>query len=176
METAVWEYVESNLLDPDNLEVGLRNLQANREEERLKLDEQRDSLQLKLDTIKQQREKLLNLYLNGLFTMEEIRVQKQHLDTQQASVEEGLDETEKLSGREEATEYEIQSLREFATLIRSRLDVAKFADRQRILQLLGVRVAMNMEPDGTKFVTLASHLSPQAAATRLLISPSPVSL
>ncbi len=172
VEATVWSYVEQQLLDPDKLEVGLRTLQANREEERRRLQAQKESLQQKLDTIKLQREKLISLYMNGMFTMEEIGVQKNHLDTQQQSFQEGLEETEALLDKEDATEYEIQQLRDFADLIRRKLDVSKFEHRQRILALLGVKVEMHREDDGTKFVTVTTHLSPAVAEKLLLISPN----
>ena len=49
------------MLDPDNLEIGLRNMHANTEQERTALEQRRASLQKQRDTVRLQQERLMSV-------------------------------------------------------------------------------------------------------------------
>jgi hypothetical protein len=171
VEDAVWTYVEEQLLDPDCLEEGIRNMGKHTEHEQDRLRTQLNDLRRQLENTKLQQDRLVSLFLSGIYSEEELSVHKKQLDHSRTSIEAGIAETEHQLAGLAATEEEILVLRDFAGQIIQGLDRTKMEHKKKLLKILGVRVEMAIE-ESQKILFVRSHLSPEAVARVLVISPN----
>jgi site-specific DNA recombinase len=172
VEATVWDYVERHLLDPEGLEIGLRQMQAMREEERQKLETQLADLQQKVESIAAQKQRLIAAVITGVFSPEEVAAQKHQLDSLEQSYTDGIAETELILANVGASEEDIQQLKQYAALIRERLDIHNPEHQRHILRLMGLQAEMQIDPDGTKYLAVTSHLAPANVERVPLISPN----
>lgn len=116
--------------------------------------------------------RLISAVIAGIFSPEEVAAQKHQLDTLQQSYTDGIAETEMVLANVGASEEDIQQLKQYAALIRERLDIHNVEHQQHILRLMGLQAEMQIGEDGTKQVAVTSHLAPANVEKVPLISPN----
>ncbi len=153
VDAAVWEWIKSNLVDPDELSEGLRAYQEECERENKPLRERLNVVDGLLSGNRSQLQRLVDLYLSGEFSKEFLVDRKNRLEAtvhalqkERASLESSL-ETHTLS------DDQIHALQNLARNLAEGLEVAEadFDLRRRIVEMLDVQVTLSIE-DGQKVV------------------------
>lgn len=117
--------------------------------------------------IETKRGRLVELFTGGVFTLDEIKEQKAAYDLQIAKLKERRAELE-VQLQQTLTDTQKLEIEEFAAKIRKGLDKAdsKFKVRRRIIELLKVRAAFEVNDKGQKIidVTCILHAESQPLA------------
>jgi site-specific DNA recombinase len=149
VDAAVWDWIRSNLVDPDELLDGLRTYQEECERENEPLRERLSVVDGLLSENRSQLQRLIDLYLSGEFPKEVLVERKNRLESTVNALEK---EQENLTSSLEAhtlTEDQIQILQRLANRFSDGLDVAeeRFELRRRIVEMLDVQVTLSFEDD-----------------------------
>ena len=149
VDNAIWEWIGSFFLEPENLRAGLEARKDAKEEANRPLLDRLNLVEGQLAKHEQQMERLLDLYLAGDFPKETLLERKAHLGStiaslraQQAALKAQLTEVS-------LSEEDIATIEEFAERVRDSLDTAEFATKRRLVDLLNTHVILNLE-DGQK--------------------------
>jgi len=151
VDTAVWDWVKSFLIDPVALAEGLRTEQEEREEASRPL---RDRLAVVDDLLadnQRQLERLLDLYLSDDFPKELLTERQERLyETLGALERERADLVARLAAQT-LTDEQVQTIAEFAQEVAQGLEKADndFAARRQLIEMLDVRATLAVE-DGQK--------------------------
>jgi site-specific DNA recombinase len=145
MDGAVWGWIESLLLNPRNLALGLREQQEERRRAARPLQERLDIIDDQIAEHQQQLDKLLDLYLGGDFPKEMLTERKTRLEKTLASLKQERESFEKQLSANEITDEQIATIEEFASCIADGLQNLAFEDKRRVINLLDVRGTLTME-------------------------------
>ena len=168
-DAAVWGWVKSFLLQPEQLAEGLQRLRNERASVLAPIRERLSVIDGLLAKYQEQLDKLLDLYLNNEFSKEAIMERKLRLQGNIAGLQR---EQAGLHAKLEAatlTEEQIQSVQEFAALIADGMDQADEEGngaRRRVLQALNTTATLKIE-NGQRFVDVQCELG-GPATLRLL--------
>jgi site-specific DNA recombinase len=145
VDTVVWEWLESILLDPDYLNQLLEEYQNKQIETQRPLLSMIEANQKKLAAYQQEQTRLIDAYTAGVLTLDEIAAKKTELNKQIAELNGaiGLLQAEldpKILSREEINQIHI-----FAAKVRKGLNVARgsFKTKRKITKLLRVEIALH---------------------------------
>ena len=152
----VWEWVENILTNPDELEEGLEEYRAKREEENAPVRERLGVLDDLLADNQSQLERLLDLYLSGGFDKNLLIERKNRLEETVSSLQR---ERAALLARLEAHSLrpdQVRTIKEFAAKIAAGIDEARkdFGARRAIIEALDMHVSLIREGD-----TMIAHVS-----------------
>jgi site-specific DNA recombinase len=149
LDTAVWEWLQGFLLNPENLRDGLQAQQAAKEEANRPLRERLGLIETQLAEHRQQMDRLIDLYLAGGFPKDMLVERKARLEriitsleSEQVSLQAQLEEVS-------FTNEDIDTIEEFAAKVRIGLDNADYETRRRLIDLLDVQLTLNIE-DGQR--------------------------
>jgi site-specific DNA recombinase len=145
VDNAVWDWVISLLLDPNNIIEGLRGMQEESRRKNKTLYDRLDLIQERLEDTLQQQEKLVDLYLSGRFDKDVLLERKYRLETKIASLYKEKDQLSAHLGEIDYTEKDIANIEGFCESIRENLDQVTYEGKRRILDLLDVRGKLAIE-------------------------------
>jgi len=145
VDGAVWGWIESLLLNPRNLALGLREQQEERREAARPLWERLAIMDDQIAEHQQQLSKLLDLYLGGDFPKEVLTERKMRLEKTLASLKQERENFEKQLSANEITDEQIATIEEFASYVVEGLQHLAFEDKRRVISLLDVQGALAME-------------------------------
>jgi site-specific DNA recombinase len=174
VDQAVWQWISSLLLDPENLALGLQEYKAEKEKATQPL---RDRLAILDDQIadhKRQLERLLDLYLGGQFPREVLIERKARLEKTLASLTRERENQEALLADNVITDEQIETIQEFASCIVQGLRQLTFEEKRRIIDLMDVRGVLTIE-DGEKVVYVHCVVGEQALDIVSKTSTAPLS-
>ena len=160
VDRLVWGWVKSQLIDPERLEVGLRE---HHQQKQSTLDPVREELEVVQDELaaKQKKyERLLDLYLDGGITKDMLDQRKEKLESTIRNLQ---SRESRLQGRLSngiLDEKTIQTLVEFARAVSNRLPAAEqdFEIRRSLVEFLDVKGQLALEDD-EKIVHITSVLN-----------------
>ncbi len=87
VEYTIWQWLESNVLHEDNLLAGIQTKNASVATERMKLQERLDYYDQKIAENAREADRLKQLYLAELYTLDELAVEKKQLNENRAKLE-----------------------------------------------------------------------------------------
>jgi site-specific DNA recombinase len=158
VDDAVWEWIETIVLDEENLREGLRQQQETAQAERAKLDETRERyLQQRLD-LEQEAILLMRLFTKKLYTIEQVSIEKQRIDGAIQAVSHELAGVEQRLAGLTISPQEMDELTAFATEVRRKLADLTFASKRRVVDLLDTRVVLKMV-DGQQYADVTCKLT-----------------
>ena len=142
VDKAVWEWIENLLRDPENIAEGLRGVHAEVESSNQKLLERIGFLEQQIESISQQEDRLLSLYLDD-------RIPKSVLDDKMVEFENMKEKMSEEAANTKSllvyipTKDEIIGLSEVVRKIGDRLLGATYKEKRQIIDLLDVTVTLS---------------------------------
>ena len=160
VDNAVWEWLKSTLLYPENIAIGLQNVQEKTIRSNQSLYERLDIIQNRIDGTIRQQEKLLDLYLSDNFPKEMLQEKKSRLEEtlvnlrkEQADISSHLQTTV-------LSDEQIEDIKAFCDAIRDRLENATFEQKRQLIEMLDVRGTLAIENE-EKVIYVKCHLGQQ---------------
>lgn len=151
IDKLIWEWLKSLLLTPENLEKGLQAYQTELEARQGPLRDRLKVVDGLLEDNETKLEKLLDLYLAGKFPEDILLARKNNLETAINSLKKEQSSLLKQLMRDQLSEEEMQTIREFARTVRQGIQLAADADnfyaKRKIIDLLSVQVTIVVEND-----------------------------
>ena len=139
LDAAVWGHVKSLLEDPATL--------AGRFEELARASEAKDGegasverWEAQLQRLGREEQRLVDAYQAEVIDLEELKARRDQIQGRRQVLVTQRDQEQRLQSERQAAKAVWSDLEAFCRRVRSRLDEATFAERQRILQLLIERV------------------------------------
>ena len=147
IDPMIWEWIESLLLTPENLEKGLHEYQA---EQQAQQEPLRDRLKVIEGLLREKEttlERLLDLYLAGNFPEDILLARKNNLEITINSLKKEQATLNAQLNTNVLTQEETQIIREFALTVRQGLQLAAsdFEAQRKMLDLLDVQVTLVVE-------------------------------
>jgi site-specific DNA recombinase len=158
VDSTVWRWIETVVLDQDNLRTGLAKRQETVQDEHTQLDAQRASYHQQRATIEQETTKLIQLFTSGIFTLEQIAHEKQRLDVALKAVDDEIVTVDQRIAGLGLSEDEVDELTTFAASVKRKLADLSFASKRRVVDLLDTRVELKTI-DGVKYADVTCHLT-----------------
>lgn len=143
LETAVWEHIRALLVDPAQLLAQFERFAAgaNRDGQRARAAER--PIAARLDRLARAEQRLVDAYQAEAISLAELSERRRSLAEQRQAFEQQLAASEKLRRERIKARAVLDDLTAFCDRIRGRLEVASFADRQVILQLVVERIMVH---------------------------------
>jgi site-specific DNA recombinase len=153
VDAAVWEWIESLLMDPETLRLGLEQCQQDQHQASAPLRERLEVIDDLLTDNRQQLERLLDLYLSGEFPKDVLTDRKARLEDTISALDEERISLHLYLKDNTFTEEQMQTLETMVTEVRVRLEIvgADFEMRRRITEALDMQVKLAAE-DGEKTI------------------------
>lgn len=158
VDDTVWAWIETIVLDEENLREGLRQQQAAAAAERAALDEARERYIEQRLVLEQEAVRLMRLYTAGLYTIEQIGAEKQRIDTAMQAVDLEVGQVEQRLASLTLSPQEMDELTSFAAAVKRKLADLTFASKRRVVDLLDTRVVLKMV-DGQRFAEVTCKLT-----------------
>jgi site-specific DNA recombinase len=171
VDTLVWEWTKAIIENPENLRVGLDNVQCELQQANRTLFDRMAIIDEQMQEYQKQLDKLLDLYLGGEFPKEILTERKSRLEQMLGGL---LKEKNDLAGhirRTVITDDQLSYIEEFCAKIRKGLDQADFNTKRQIIELLDIRGKVAFE-NNEKVIYLKCLIQPneQQALLPILIS------
>jgi len=166
VDETVWIWLKGLIEKPSNITEGLRNMQAEALAANSRIVEQIEIIDQQLEDLKNQQNKLLDLYLNGDFPKSLIDERKLKIDVTSRKL---MEERIQLSSHLNQTvldEVQISEIEEFCAAIRERLDTASFEAKRHLIELFDVHGKLVIEND-QKIVEVTCRITPQPRSLAL---------
>lgn len=160
LDTIVWDWVRSKILDPKELDQGLDDYQAKQEERKAPLREQLEVAENLITENQAQFDRLVDLYLSGEFPKDMLTERKARIQQTLSSLKQEKEKFVRQLQAGQLTAEEIQTTKHFAKIIREEVETIQEDDfniKRRIIELLDVRVTVKIEDD-QKVVYVQSNL------------------
>lgn len=173
VESRVWEWVKSILLNPVEQEQGLRALAAEQELEVQPLRERLAHIEAALQENRRQQERLLDLFLTKSFPEDVLEKRSAKLKQVIDGLEhERLDLTRQLSVQR-ITEEDIRDLRSFGLLVGQKLKAGgdDFSLREYVIDELDLRTRLTVE-DGVQVAHVRCAARPKEEAIPIVSQTS----
>ncbi len=170
VDDTVWNWLKGLIEEPSKLTEGYRNRQAEMVSANARITEQIAAIDQQLEDLKNQQNKLLDLFLNGDFPKPMIDERKHKLDVASRKL---LDERIELNSQLNLTEMDdvqFAEIEDYCAEIRERLPDASFESKRHVIEMFDVRGKLTIEND-QKFVEVSCLITPQPVSLAL-ISPS----
>jgi len=173
VDHAVWEWLRNTLLHPENIAIGLQNVQQETIRANQALYDRLDLIQGRIeDTIRQQA-KLLDLYLSDNFPKEMLQERKARLEETLSNLRK---EQADISSHLQTTvlsDDQIEDIKAFCDEIRDRLDNATFEQKRQLIDMLDVRGTLAIENE-EKVVYVKCHLGQQLVSVARILPLSSI--
>ncbi len=170
LDALVWEWVKMIIENPDNLRVGLDNVQDELQKTNQALIDRLSIIDFQIQEQQKQLDKLLDLYLGGEFPKEMLTERKARLEQMLENLRKEQDDLARHVRKVTMTDDQLSYIEAFCAKIRSGLDQADFNTKRQIIELLDVRGKIAYE--NNEKVVYLKCLIPQHQVSRVPISPS----
>lgn len=149
VDSLVWEWLKSLILDEENLIRGVKNHQRELEERSRPLVDRLNVIDGLLDKNKDKLEEVLDLYLDGDFNKEILVERSNRLEKTIEKLNIERSEIELKLSTSTMTDGQIEEITNYTTYIREGIDIANadFYVRRRIVELLNVTGKLCPEDD-----------------------------
>ena len=160
VDTLIWEWVKSFLVDPIALEEGLAAYHEEREEDNIGILDRIAVIDDLLSDNREHLERLIDLYLAGEFSKELLVDRKHRLETTIESLRAEKRNLQAYFETRTMTPRQLESIKEFANEVSLGIDAAdvKFEKRRQIIELLNVQAILTVEDDSMKVLNVNSVL------------------
>ena len=165
VDTAVWEWVRSIIMDPVKLREALEGYKARQMDESNPYQNMLEANEAKLVDLEKEKDRLIKAYSAGVLTLDEIANQKTDLDRQITALTGAIDSLRMELKEMSFTAEEMQTIESLATQYREEVALAN-NDREakrHILQLLGVKVVLSIK-NGKKWADVSCKLGEEHCA------------
>ena len=166
VEPAVWDWTKDLIRNPKTIEETLRQRHEYQEEANRPI---RDALKLVEDSLAEansQMDRLVNLYLTGEFSKEELSKYHTELEKRIRSLEKEQSRLEQQLDKDTISQDQIASLKAVARAVSRGLNEAEahFETRRKIIDLLDVMVTLGVD-DGHKHIDIACRMGTDTVPT-----------
>ncbi|MBE7433119.1 MAG: recombinase family protein [Anaerolineales bacterium] len=176
VDAVVWEWAKMIIESPENLRVGLDDVQKELEQENQSLFNRLGILEEQMSQYQSQLDKLLDLYLDGNFPKEVLTERKSRLEELLFNL--GKEKNDLMSHVRHVTmtDDQLNYIEAFCAKIRKGLDRVDFNTKRQIIELLDIRGKVAFE-NGQKVLYLKCLIDPidseeQQQRLPMQISPS----
>jgi site-specific DNA recombinase len=147
IDAACWGWIRDLLGDPERLREGLQEYQQKQREITAPQRRQRDLLSAAITKLETRRERLLDLYLDGDYSREELDQRRNEIDGNLSELNQRLARTEAIIAEHELTQERLASLAAWAEGIAPGIAAAEtsFTKRQWVIGTLDVTGELSNE-------------------------------
>lgn len=144
LDTAVWNWLKSIILEPDTLQKHLEEYQAQQAELQRPLITLLETNKVKLADLEAQKGRLITAYTSGVLSLDEIAAQKVDLDRQIGELKQAIEALQSELQPTRLSEGEIKKIHELAAKVRRGWDIATniFPVKRQIVELLRVKIRL----------------------------------
>lgn len=166
IEETVWNWLRGLIENPSNISDGLRNMQSETMTANSRIVGQIEIIDQQLDDLKNQQNKLLDLFLNGDFPKSLIDERKMKIDaTSKKLMEERIDISSHLN-KAVLDDVQIGEIEEFCASIQEKLETASFESKRHLIEMFDVHGKLTIEND-QKIIEVTCLISPQPRSLAL---------
>ena len=165
VDSAVWEWIRSILLNPEELRRALEGYRARQADSNSPLESMFEANQAKLDELENEKDRLIKAYSAGVLSLDEIAKQKTDLDKQIATLTGAIASLHAELKEKTFTAEEMETIESLAAQYREEVELADSDPRAKrdILQLLSVEVVLSVK-DGKKWADVSCKLGEKSYA------------
>jgi site-specific DNA recombinase len=165
LDNAVWDWLKSIILDPDTLQKHLEEYQAQQARPH-PLAPLLETNRAKLADLETRKGRLIAAYSAGVFSLDDIAIQKVDLDRQIGELKRAIEALEDELKPNILTNGEIAYIHELAAKVRRGWDLAsnKFEIKRKIVELLKVKIRLR-HVDGVFYADVTCVLGEQSIVT-----------
>ena len=156
VDGVVWEWVTGFLTNPELLEQGMAEYQADQEIKNERVFERVAIIDELLADHQEQLNRILDLYLGGDFPKELLVEKKQRLEETIRSLESEKLDLQDFIEKKSLTPEQYGDIQEFSRKIIEGINLVScdFETRRQIIELLDIQVVCMLDEDGNKYVNL----------------------
>ena len=156
VDGAVWQWVTDFLTNPELLEHGMADYQAEQEVKNEHVFERLSIIDELLANHQEQLNRVLDLYLEGDFPKELLVEKKQRLEETIRSLENEKLDLKDFVEKKSLTPEQYEDIQEFSRKILEGINLVAcdFETKRQIIELLDIQVVCMLDDDGNKFVNL----------------------
>ena len=166
IEETVWNWLRGLIENPSIISDGLRNMQLETMTANSRIVGQIEIIDQQLDDLKNQQNKLLDLFLNGDFPKSLIDERKMKIDaTSKKLMEERIDISSHLN-KAVLDDVQIGEIEEFCASIQEKLETASFESKRHLIEMFDVHGKLTIEND-QKIIEVTCLISPQPRSLAL---------
>jgi site-specific DNA recombinase len=169
VNSLVWAWAKMIIENPENLRLGLDNLQSELQQTNQALFDRMAIIDEQIQEYQKQLDKLLDLYLGGEFPKEILTERKSRLEQMIAGLTKEQNDLAGHIRKVAITDDQLSYIQSFCAKIRKGLDQADFNTKRQIIELLDIRGKVAFE-NNEKVIYLKCLIS-QQQVSRVLISP-----
>ncbi|MBX0329782.1 recombinase family protein [Oscillochloris sp. ZM17-4] len=173
LDDIIWTWIDAEVLSEDRIRAAVEGLDDKAESERDRILGERNIIARQLEILDAQASKLIELYTAGVFNLEEIAAQKQHLDQARESCRSAIETMEqRLTGMATAQDR-ADELCELVRAIRDNLAQLTPEKKRRFIDLLGVEITLTHEGEAgrgkrpARFADVICHLTLDAIRLKI---------
>lgn len=159
VDDTLWDWISSILMDEEYLNKALNQYQTEQLKAQQPIVKLIEANQAKLDELEAQKNKLIEGYTLGLFTLNDIAPKKVDLDDQILKLREGIEALQGELSPATLSQDQINEIRAFAAKVRKGLIAAdkNFEAKRKIVTLLQTQVTLTLI-DGQKWAEIKCML------------------
>ncbi len=157
VDTAVWAWMVTTLLDEDALRGGYQKMQEQSASEVRVLEEQRVVLSTQYEQTRQQLERLLDLYLGGAFDKSILNGRKEILQRGLDTLQHELEVVDQRLISQMPDQHDLDALLQFVARMNRSLPDLSFERRRRLVEILNVQAKLTVE-DGERIAYVVSRV------------------
>lgn len=166
VDETVWNWLKGLIENPSKITEGLRNMQAEALAANSRSVEQIEIIDQQLDDLKNQQNKLLDLFLNGDFPKSLIDERKLKIDSTSKKLMEERIQLNSHLNQTVLDEAQIGEIEKFCAEIRGKLEAASFESKRHLIEMLDVHGKLIIEND-EKIVEVTCLITPQRVSLAL---------
>ncbi len=170
VDAIVWQWAKSIVENPENMRVGLDNVQNEFEQANQSLYTRMEIIDEQVQEHQKQLDRLLDLYLAGNFPKDALNDRKYRLEQMLTDLQKEKNELLGHIRKVSITDDQLAYIESFCDKIRKGLDQADFKTRRKILELLDIRGKIAVEND-ERVIYLKCLIGPEQGS-HVLISRS----
>jgi hypothetical protein len=156
VDEAVWQWITDFLTNPELLEQGMADYQAEQEIKNERFFERAKIIDELLSDHREQLARILDLYLEGGFPKEILVERKARLEETIRSLENENLALKDFVEKKSLTSEQYKDIQEFSTKILESIDLVScdFETKRQIVELLNIQAICMIDDDGNKYINL----------------------
>ncbi len=150
VDAAVWQWMQSVLIDPDALALGLTAQRAEAERLSKPLRQQATRLEGQIGSLRVQEERLLDIYLDGEIDKAQWLKRRGQIRSKLTTLTGQLEDIEERLQENQVTDEQIRSVQQFAHEISLGIEAIEndFEAKRHIVDMLDVQVSLGFDDEG----------------------------
>lgn len=147
VDTAVWAWICDLLGNPEKIKQGLQELQEDSLAPKKSLEDRNIIIQEQLDEAQDKLNKIIDLYLNRVFTEDVLLLKKAEIESTIHHLQSELTEISSHLHNQDVSAEQFADIEAFCKEIQSRLSGATFEEKRQLIDFLDVHGKLALEND-----------------------------